>query len=664
MAEFTGDITTAPERATDYVGVSADIARFAAMGLLPTLLADRSTGGNIIWASSVFVDKGDSYAPTDEILVSDVTGDNAGLIRTRASKAREAQAALTRAHAEVFTPTWVVDKMVDAADEAWWEANPDATWRDYVSSPRLEITCGEAPYLVGRYDAADGTPVPLDQRVGILDRKLAHIPKYFKRRSWISGVLKAVQSTYGYEFQGDSLLIARVNVLATVEDWCEAVGFAPLTQTEYERFAEAISWNLWQMDGISDCVPFGDAGQSSEIEYTPTLFDVSEYEVTPKLGQMTLFGEKTMPGLACVCDWRADKEITFRDMKRGGCNMRFDYVIGNPPYNEDTADTSDKPVYDQFMNSAFDVSDRVLLITPARFLFNAGKTPKDWNEKMLADKHFKVLSYYQNSRDVFPNNAINGGIVITYRDATANFGAIRSYSQFEELNRILRKVRAIAVGGGLSKIVSQQNKWNLDVLYADYPEYRDVVGSGGRERRLTTSIFSTLSVFHEEPAPGEVGIIGLIDSRRCYRYIDPKYLEDDQKCFGKWKVIVASGDGAAGTIGLPIPARVSGVPSVLEPNVGFTQTFIGFGAFDDKEEADNLNKYIKTKFVRAMLGTLKVTQHNHKDTWANVPMQDFTSASEIDWLQPISDIDQQLYEKYGLDDDEVAFIESHVKEMS
>ncbi len=87
----------------------------------------------------------------------------------------------------------------------------------------------------------------------------------------------------------------------------------------------------------------------------------------------------------------------------------FDYVIGNPPYQEDTKDTSDKPVYNLFMDGAFEVSDKVEMITPARFLFNAGKTPKSWNRKMLSDEHFKVLHYEQNSSEVFPSTDIKGG---------------------------------------------------------------------------------------------------------------------------------------------------------------------------------------------------------------------------------------------------------------
>ena len=99
------------------------------------------------------------------------------------------------------------------------------------------------------------------------------------------------------------------------------------------------------------------------------------------------------------------------------------------------------------------------------------------------------------------------------------------------------------------------------------------------------------------------------------------------------------------------------------PRIGSTQSFLGIGAFDTEIQAQNLLRYLKSKFARAMLCTLKVTQDNNPDKWANIPLQNFTPASDIDWSKSIPEIDQQLYVKYGLDESEIAFIESHVKEM-
>lgn len=330
----------------------------------------------------------------------------------------------------------------------------------------------------------------------------------------------------------------------------------------------------------------------------------------------------------------------------------------NPPYQEETEGTSDKPIYNYFMDGAYEVSDKVELITPERFLFNAGKTPKAWNEKMLADPHFRVLYYEQNSGRIFSNTDIKGGVAITYRDATQNFGQIGAFSSYTELNSILKKVISTESFQTIDDLIVQQNKWNLTMLYQDYPEYKQLIGSGGTEKRLTTPIFSSLEIFRTEGGNGDIKILGLINNKRFYRYIEPKYLESGHTNLFKYKVIVPASNGT-GVIG-----EVLSTPVIGEPAMGYTQSFISFGAFNTRNEAVSMCKYIKSKFARALLGTLKVTQHNHKGTWRYIPLQDFTPASDIDWTKSIPEIDQQLYAKYGLDEAEIQFIETHVKEMT
>ena len=126
----------------------------------------------------------------------------------------------------------------------------------------------------------------------------------------------------------------------------------------------------------------------------------------------------------------------------------------------------------------------------------------------------------------------------------------------------------------------------------------------------------------------------------------------------KWKVLVGAASGA-GVFGETISP-----PMIIEPMQGYTQTYIGIGAFDTKQEAENADKYVKTKFTRTMLGILKITQHNDIGTWRLIPLQDFTTNSDIDWSKSISEIDKQLYAKYGLTDDEITFIENHVNDMT
>lgn len=336
---------------------------------------------------------------------------------------------------------------------------------------------------------------------------------------------------------------------------------------------------------------------------------------------------------------------------------KFFGVIGNPPYQEETEGTSDKPIYDKFMNGAFEISERVELVTPARFLFNAGKTPEKWNKERLNDPHFKVLQYWQASQEIFPSNDIKGGIAVTYRDSKKEFGAIKTFTSFEELNSILKKVQPFITNTSLDDWIVPQNKWNLEALYKDYPECKTQIGSGGRERRLTTSIFTTVDVFHSDKHDGDATILGLVNNNRTYKFISPKYLDLSHANFEKFKVIIPKSNGT-GAIG-----EALSTPLIGTPLIGYTQSFIAFGSFDNECEATALLKYIKTKFARTMLGTLKITQDNNKGTWINVPLQDFTSSSDIDWSQSVAEIDVQLYKKYGLSDDEIEFIETHVKEM-
>ncbi len=184
---------------------------------------------------------------------------------------------------------------------------------------------------------------------------------------------------------------------------------------------------------------------------------------------------------------QVDKFITDRT---GIKNMKINAIVGNPPYQIITERTSDTPVYNYFMDVSFRISDKATLITPARYLFDAGKTPHDWNLKMLNDEHFKVIWYKAKSTDVFPNVDIKGGVAVCYRDANYSFGKIGSFTAYPELNGIYRKVVANNENfTPLSDIIYPQNKFDLSILYKEHPELKSRIGSNGNERRLTTSIF-------------------------------------------------------------------------------------------------------------------------------------------------------------------------------
>lgn len=350
--------------------------------------------------------------------------------------------------------------------------------------------------------------------------------------------------------------------------------------------------------------------------------------------------------------------------------MKFDFVIGNPPYQQEQEstdiDSSSKnyapPVYNLFMDAANEIADKVELIHPARFLFNAGSTPKAWNTKMLNDEHFKVLEYEPNSDKVFPGLSvpIKGGIAITYHDNGKRFGAIEAFAQFPEVNSVAQKVSSSKNFVSLMNIVFSRTAYRLtDNMHLDFPEAITKL-SKGHAYDMASNIFDRLpEIFYDEmPNDGEkyIKILGRYNNQRTYKYIKRKYVNNVEN-LEYYKLLVPQANGN-GTFG-----EIIGGAVIEEPNVGNTETFISIGKFSTYDEANALKKYISTKFARTLLGILKVTQNGNKPVWKMIPLQDFTSSSDIDWSQSIANIDKQLYKKYNLSDEEINFIETNVKEM-
>lgn len=342
--------------------------------------------------------------------------------------------------------------------------------------------------------------------------------------------------------------------------------------------------------------------------------------------------------------------------------MKFDFVIGNPPYQDETVGenkTYAAPVYDKFIDSAYEIGNSVELIHPARFLFNAGSTPKEWNKKMLEDPHLKVLMYIQDSSKVFSNTDIKGGLAITYHDKSVNFGAIDSFTPFNELNSIRSKVTSDTSFKTIMSIIYIQNRFELSELYQKYPEAKKAIGSDGKDKRLEKNIFTKV------PQPftdtrvnnNDIHIIGIVNNKRTWKYISQNFIDMGHENINNYKVLLPTSNGS-GSLG-----EILSTPLVGTPLVGYTRSFIGIGTFNTESEANACYKYIKSKFARTMLGILKITQDNNRETWKYVPIQDFTAASDIDWSKSVSEIDKQLYKKYNLSEEEINFIETKVKEM-
>jgi hypothetical protein len=348
----------------------------------------------------------------------------------------------------------------------------------------------------------------------------------------------------------------------------------------------------------------------------------------------------------------------------GGEALKFDVIIGNPPYQRQMEGTSDDPIYHLFMDHAYKLADKVCFITPARFLFNAGKTPKLWNEKMLKDCHLRVVFYEQNSSRIFPGMSFAGGVAITYRDAHHDFGPIGTFIPHAQLKSTLEKVLSLDFTTIVPLVYAPESYKFSETLHEDYPDVQNRL-SRGHMYDVVTNIFEKLpEVFLDsKPDDGEdyIQILGLENRVRRYKWIRRNYLREHDN-LERFKVILPTSNGS-GAIGEVVPTMLIGEPVLGLPFVGHTQSFISIGCFETEYEATAALKYIKTKFARALLGILKVTQHNKQNTWRYVPLQDFTTDSDIDWSKSIAEIDQQLYEKYALTTDEVAFIETSIRAM-
>lgn len=339
---------------------------------------------------------------------------------------------------------------------------------------------------------------------------------------------------------------------------------------------------------------------------------------------------------------------------------KWDIAVFNPPYqNENDSNNRQAPVYNEFLDAVYPVADITEAITPGRFLFNAGQTPKAWNDKMLNDEHLKVLDYEPESEKIFANTEIKGGIAITIHDNHRIYGKIGAFTVYPEINDVNIKVSQLNKDhAAISSIVSSRGLYRFTKqFFIDFPTAANRLGKGNGNM-IGSDIFDRIpEAFHaEKNRSSDVAILGRKNNMRITQYIDSdyviknKFLQSYNVCFAK-----ASGKGLFGESLGPI--------FIAKTGEGVTDTFLSVGIFDNEEDANNLAKYLKTKFARALLSIRKITHNMTKAVWEFAPLQDFTVDSDIDWSQSVADIDKQLYKKYGLSDDEIKFIESHVKEM-
>jgi hypothetical protein len=302
--------------------------------VLDTLLFDHTTQQNIFWATDNYEHIGEKYSFHSQILPDLISGDYGSIIMPRVHKDKLLQLSRSKEMAEVFTPSWICNAQNNLVDNSWfgkenifnkeillkngtksWETTKEKivfpkgkTWQDYVRDTRLEISCGEAPYLVSRYDTTTGEFIKIKDRIGILDRKLRVVNENLDSISqWLEAIETAYKSTYGFEWQGDSLLLAREALLITfIENFTQKFGTEPSLEN-IQNIVEIISWNIWQMDGLKGVIP---NGCKAEIREIADIFE-TKTEITKCKG-CEMQNIKLHNGIYCnIMDWDIEKPIEF-----------------------------------------------------------------------------------------------------------------------------------------------------------------------------------------------------------------------------------------------------------------------------------------------------------------------------------------------------------------
>lgn len=304
--------------------------------LLGILLLDHSSKKNIIWATDNYEHRGFGYQSTDYIMAEKVSGRNGSVIKPRIEKSKKEQTSRVREKAEVFTPSWICNAQNNLIDEAWfgrkdifnvekdksWQSivgliqfPQDKKWQDYVKENRLEITCGEAPYLVSRYDTVTGEVIPVNHRIGLLDRKLRIVNENTDNEAeWLEYAMLAFKSVYGYDWQGDNVLLARENLLLTFSDYYAQRFYNPPSLEQLIAIAEIVSWNIWQMDGLKFVIP-NSCKPTRKLQLS--IFD-DENPMEECQGCKSNDNSKHT-GIYCkIKDWEKNRSIKFISLLEGG----------------------------------------------------------------------------------------------------------------------------------------------------------------------------------------------------------------------------------------------------------------------------------------------------------------------------------------------------------
>ena len=666
--------------------------------VLDTLLKDKSTGKNIIWATDPPEElQTVMYEPVTDR--SQITTQQLGLthyevVLPRMMKQTDTQQQRTRKKGEVFSPAWVCNKMNNALDADWfrglgaeesagqftvelpqgWQTvetpvqfpvckGRTPAWVQYVQSRRLEVTCGEAPFLASRYDAATGEMIPVARRIGILDRKLRVVSENAATEDeWRKYATHAVQSTYGYEYQGDNLLLARVNLLLTYAEHLQARWQRKPTKEELQPIANIISWNLWQMDGLHLSVPGGKPQPEAE-----------------QLDLFSMFGaaEPQPPTVSCkVKNWRKGSHGTtqnFETIQEGSTSMKFDYVIGNPPYQEQTTSVvpktngqvRSKSIFQYFQIEADKIATKasVLIYPGSRWIHRSGKGMADFGLKQINDVTLRRIDFYPNSKEVFPGPvAIADGVSIVLKEKEKqtprfdyvyhNNGECVSLEMDNPGETLIPLNPSDAVI--VNKVEQFVNDNKLDYLHGKILSQKlfgiesDFVESNPNKVREYVSdadvdFSHEIKLFTNDKA-GKKG-------RAKWFVADRNVVSTSVKYIDEWQVVVSSANAGG--------QKRDNQIEIIDNHSAFGRARVALSSFTTKQEAVDFYNYARTYLVRFMF---LMTDEALTSLGKRVPdLMDYTENNPIiDFSAPL---DNQLYQLVGLKPAEIKHIEDTINNL-
>lgn len=717
---------------SQYELVTADVKENSLLcldkNILTLLLKDRSSGKNIIWATDDYEQLGAGYAADDELTLAAITGEHGDIIRPRALKSKEEQGLRTRNMAEVFTPLWICNKMNNLADNAWfghenafnsengtsWQASEGKVafrgeqgadgWRAYLSSRRLEITCGEAPYLASRYDTMTGELVPLAQRIGLLDRKLRVInertrnlkDKQRAQKRWLELAKQALQSIYGFEWAGDNVLLARENLLFTLNDYYAEKFAEQLSIEALEHFAEIISWNIWQMDGLKTVLPNSCHDYQKERQaFSPNLFlarDFSARALKRSMSPCDVDEDELQKCQGCLKDnldlhngiyckiknWSTGKVLLFKELldeegseEKMAKDFKFDVVIGNPPYQVETAEVvstsnNQKPVRNifQFLQESSDkvAKECVCLIYPAgRWIHRFGKGLQEFGLKQINDTKLKKIVFYPVTTDLFPGIQIADGISIVLKDmnkhtnefvydyVTENVHKTVSINspgeQLMPLNpfdiEICKKIDDFILKNKISYLHEAILPRSLFKIESDFvekhPEKVELYAGQSYDSTKTIKLFTN-------DKAGKMG-------RAKWFLADKNVISSNKEYIGEWQVVVSSANAGG--------QKRDNQIEIIDNNSAFGRSRVALRSFKTEKEAKNFYNYACSYLIKY---AFLMTDESLTSLGKRVPdLINYTDDNGI--IDFSSDINKQFYELLNLSEENVVYIENKVKNL-